>query len=83
MGATPPLPILRSERVYLRPPERRDIPIFLEWLADAEVGEGLANRNPWSRVAEEKWFDELQEIQGRKAWPFVICLRDGSRPIGF
>ena len=53
-------PILRAEHVYLRPAEREDVPTFLRWLADAEVSEGLATRAPWSRIAEERWFDELQ-----------------------
>ncbi|MGD8487090.1 MAG: GNAT family protein [Chloroflexota bacterium] len=76
-------PILRSARLYLRPAERDDVPTFVEWLSDAEVGEGLANRAPWSLVAEERWFDELQRVQGKSVWHFVICLREGGRPIGF
>jgi RimJ/RimL family protein N-acetyltransferase len=76
-------PILRSERVFLRPAEREDVPTFQAWLADAEVGEGLANRAPWSRLAEEAWYDELQKTQGKTTWHFVICLREGDRPIGF
>ena len=76
-------PILRGERLLLRPAERADIPTFIDWLGDAEVGEGLATRAPWSRVAEEAWFDELQGTQGKTMWHFVICLRDGERPIGF
>ena len=71
-------PILRSKRVFLRPAERKDIPTFLVWLADAEVSEGLATRAPWSRIAEETWFDELQKSQGKTLWHFVICLRDGQ-----
>ena len=78
-----PRPLLRGERVFLRPAEREDIPTFISWLSDADVGEGLATRAPWSRVAEEAWFDELQQKQTRTMWHFVICLRDGERPIGF
>ena len=76
-------PILRGEHVFLRPAEREDIPRFIEWLSDAVVGEGLANRAPWSHVAEEAWFDELQKTQGKTTWHFVICRREGERPIGF
>ena len=81
--AGPRRPILRGERVFLRPAERADIPRFMEWLGDAVVGEGLATRAPWSRIAEENWFDELQRTQGKTTWHFVICLRDDERPIGF
>ena len=79
----PRRPILRSRRVFLRPAEREDIPTFLQWLADGDVSEGLATRAPWSRVAEESWFDELQRAQNKTIWHFVICLREGGRPIGF
>ena len=81
--AEPRRPILRSRRVFLRPAEREDIPTFLQWLADGDVSEGLATRAPWSRVAEESWFDELQRAQNKTIWHFVICLREGGRPIGF
>ena len=76
-------PILRGRRTFLRPAEREDIPTFLAWLADADVGEGLGSRAPWSRVAEEGWLDELQQQQGKTTWHFVICLREDERPIGF
>lgn len=76
-------PILRGEHVFLRPAERDDIPLFLEWLSDAVVGEGLGTRAPWSLVAEESWFDELQKTQGTTMWHFAMCLRDGGLPIGF
>ena len=76
-------PLLRSQRILLRPAERNDLPTFVEWLADADVGEGLANRAPWSTVAEEAWFERLQEDIGKSHWHFAICLRDDGRPIGF
>ena len=83
MDDQPRRPLLRGPRVFLRPAEREDIPTFITWLSDADVGEGLATRAPWSRVAEEAWFDELQQKQSKTMWHFVICVRDGGRPIGF
>jgi RimJ/RimL family protein N-acetyltransferase len=82
MSQIEPRPILRSERILLRPAEREDIPVFIAWLADADVAEGLGSCAPWSKVAEEGWFDDLQKVQGKSTWHFVICLRAGSRPIG-
>lgn len=79
----PRRPILRGRRVFLRPAEREDVPTFLVWLADADVGDGLANRAPWSRAAEERWFDDIQPQQGQGVWHFVICLRQTGRAIGF
>ena len=37
-------PILRSERLFLRPAERDDIPTFLDWLDDADVGEVVSTK---------------------------------------
>ena len=77
-----PVPILRSTRVYLRPAERADIPIFVRWLSDAETKRFLALRAPFSLAMEEKWFDQQVEHQGRDRYHFVICLIDDGRPIG-
>jgi RimJ/RimL family protein N-acetyltransferase len=77
-----PSPVIRAERVYLRPAERSDVPSFVRWLADAEVTGNLAIRLPISQAAEEKWFDQMLEQQGKQHYHFVICLIDGDRPIG-
>lgn len=55
------LPILRSERIYLRPPERSDLPIFVRWFSDAEVKRHLSQRSPFSMAMEEKWFEQAVE----------------------
>jgi RimJ/RimL family protein N-acetyltransferase len=80
--APPPLPILRAARIYLRPAERSDLPLFVRWLADAETKRHLALRSPISEAMEEKWFDQAVEHQGRDRYHFVICLLDDGRPIG-
>ena len=77
-----PMPIIRAERVYLRPAERADLPTFVRWLADAEVTHNLAIRSPISQAAEEKWFDQMVEKQGKSDYHFVICLIEDGRAIG-
>lgn len=77
-----PVPILRGERVYLRPAERSDLELFVQWLTDAEVARHLAVRSPISQAMEEKWFDQVVEHQGRDRYHFVICLLADGRPIG-
>jgi len=72
----------RGERVYLRPSERADIPLFTRWFADAEFTRFLMVRVPFSEAAEEKWFDEMTAIQGVKGWHFVICRLDTDEPLG-
>jgi diamine N-acetyltransferase len=78
----PQLPIIRAQRVYLRPSERSDLPLFVQWLNDAETKHHLALRSPISNAMEEKWFDQAVERQGRDQYHFVICLIDDGRPIG-
>jgi RimJ/RimL family protein N-acetyltransferase len=78
----PAMPILRAERVFLRPAERSDLPLFVRWLADAETTRNLSLNQPLSMAMEEKWFDQAVEHQGRDRYHFVICLLDDGRPIG-
>jgi RimJ/RimL family protein N-acetyltransferase len=82
MADTERRPILRGERVFLRPAERAEIGLLASWMNDAQVMETLGGRGPISEVAEEVWFDELQKAQGNTRWHFVICMRTGARPIG-
>jgi RimJ/RimL family protein N-acetyltransferase len=77
-----PNPILRSERIYLRPAERTDLPLFVQWLADAETKRHLSLRSPLSEAMEDKWFEQAVERQGRDQYHFVICLISDGRPIG-
>ena len=39
-------PMLRGERVYLRPAERDEIGLLATWLNDAQVTETLGGRGP-------------------------------------
>jgi Acetyltransferases, including N-acetylases of ribosomal proteins len=84
MTASPsqPLPIIRGERVFLRPGERSDIPLFVEWFNDAETISFLSMRASMSVAMEEKWFEHMLEQQGKDAFHFVICLIEDGRPIG-
>ena len=77
-----PTPIIRAERIYLRPAERADIETFVRWFADADVTRYLLARAPFSHAGEEKWFDQMVEKQGKSDYHFVICLVDDGRPIG-
>lgn len=75
-------PIIRGEQVYLRAPERDDLPTFVRWFNDAEVLRNLAMFAPMSQAAEEAWFDRMLAAQGKTAYHFVICLLADDRPIG-
>jgi RimJ/RimL family protein N-acetyltransferase len=75
-------PIVRGENVYLRAPERADIPTFVRWFNDAEVLRDLAMFAPMSEAAEASWFDRMLAAQGKTDYHFVICLLADDRPIG-
>jgi RimJ/RimL family protein N-acetyltransferase len=75
-------PIIRGERVYLRAPERSDIPTFVRWFNDADVLRNLAMRAPMSEAAEERWFDEMLPREGISVMHLVICLNADDRAIG-
>lgn len=75
-------PLIRAQRVYLRPAERADVETFVRWFSDAEVTRHLRIRVPFSQAGEEKWFDQMLEKQGKSDYHFVICLVEDGRPIG-
>lgn len=75
-------PIIRGELVYLRAPERSDIPTFVRWFNDADVLEHLAMGAPMSEAAETVWFDRMLDRQGKTDYHFVICLLADGRAIG-
>ncbi|HSK93643.1 MAG TPA: GNAT family protein [Candidatus Angelobacter sp.] len=75
-------PIIRGERIYLRPSERSDLPTFVRWFTDHDVLRNLAMRAPMSLAAEEAWFERMLAAQGTTDYHFVICLLADDRPIG-
>ena len=77
-----PVPILRGEKVFLRPGERTDIPNFVRWLSDGVTTSFLSMRAPMSVAMEEKWFDDMLTHEGKDTYHFVICMLEDSRPIG-
>lgn len=77
-----PLHMIRGERVFLRGPERSDIPIFVRWFTDAETTSFLAMRAPMSLPMEENWFERMLAGQGKDGYLFVICSLESGEPIG-
>lgn len=81
-SAPPYQPMIRGERVFLRPAEKSDVPIFVRWFADAEMSGLLGMRAPFSEAMEEQWFVRQVENQGKEHYHFVMCRLDDSQPIG-
>ncbi len=73
--------MIYAENIRLRAPERTDIPLFVEWLNDPEVRQGLLLHLPLSRADEERWFDDMLQ---RPAYehPLTIEVRIDYVPRG-
>ena len=74
--------MIRGERVFLRAAERSDLPLFVNWLNDAETASFITARAPMSMAMEEQWFEKVLVDHGTSRWHFVICLVESGQPIG-
>ncbi len=72
-----------SERIRLRAMEKEDINLYVAWLNDPEVGDGIASYLPISKYEEEKWFESTMAKHAAEH-PLVIEINNGDRwiPIG-
>lgn len=71
---------LIGERLYLRPIEPNDVPLFLQWFNDEDVRQYLGMIFPMNSLREEEWVKKLYE--SRNDLPFLMVLKEGDRPIG-
>lgn len=51
--------MIYGERIRFRHAERSDIPIYVKWLNDPEVRQGISLYLPMSQVEEEDWFESM------------------------
>jgi RimJ/RimL family protein N-acetyltransferase len=78
----PQRPLLRGERVWLRPLEERDMPAYVAGINDTEVG-GLAGYAvPLSVAQATAWLGRVMEGWGRDGYFFAICPLGEDRFIG-
>ncbi len=61
-------PILRGEKVTLRPPDDTDAARFIAWFADTEVTRYLANAFPLSLQGEEEAIKRMGEAKDTVWW---------------
>jgi RimJ/RimL family protein N-acetyltransferase len=72
---------LVGEKVYLRPLDEADVPVFMEWINDFEVTRYLvAGVYPMTRWEEEEWVRSARGARDRVH--LSIVLKDGDRLIG-
>ena len=51
--------MIYGERIRLRAVEKEDLPIFVGWLNDPEVIQGLLLYNPISQTEENGWYERM------------------------
>jgi len=75
--------MIYGERIRLRAIKRADLPLFVDWLNDPEVIQGLMLYHPFSIEDEEAWFDEMRK-KPLEERPLVIEIltEEGWEAIG-
>ena len=73
-------PFLIGERIYLRPLEREDAPIFVPWVNDQEITRNLILYRPMNRDQEEEFIARASKDQAGMV--LGIALRKDDRLIG-
>ena len=75
--------MIYGERIRLRAITRTDLPLFVEWLNDPEVTQGLMHFIPFSMEDEEDWFEGMRK-RPLEEHPLVIeiCSEEGWESIG-
>ncbi|MFH2040274.1 MAG: GNAT family protein [Chloroflexota bacterium] len=66
-----------GKRIRLRGVEKEDLPLFVKWLNDPEVIEGLMFFQPLSYAEEIRWFENLANLPASEH-PLAIEIQDGE-----
>ena len=51
--------MITGERIRFRGVERADLPVFVKWLNDPEVRQGILIHHPFSQPEEDNWYEEM------------------------
>ena len=78
----PERPLLRGERVWLRPLEERDLPAYVTGINDTEVGGMAGYAMPQGVAQATAWWNRVMEGWGRDGFYFAICELGDDRFIG-
>lgn len=65
-------PILRGQKVTLRPPTPEDAPHFVRWLADPEVTRYLGVRSAPTLEQEQEWIKRKSEDRNCVLWAIEV-----------
>lgn len=77
-------PIIRGEKVYLRPFEMSDRDAYKRWRADADpmATAEFGYRAPLSDAEVDNYLGARADQQGKPDYQFVICILDDDKAIG-
>ncbi len=79
----PDRPLLRGERVWLRPMEERDLPAYVAGINDTEVGAPAGYRMPISLEQATAWHGRHgEQFRSGEAFFFAVCELGDDRFIG-
>ncbi|MDQ2854600.1 MAG: GNAT family N-acetyltransferase [Chloroflexota bacterium] len=79
----PERPLLRGERVWLRPLEARDMPAYVAGINDTEVGAFAGYRMPFSIEQASAWLARtLEQSRAGEGFFFTVCELGDDRFIG-
>jgi len=81
--AVPERPLLRGERVWLRPLEERDMPAYVAGMNDTEVGGMAGYKWPLSVAQATSWLERtLEESKSGRGFFFAVCELGDDRFVG-
>jgi RimJ/RimL family protein N-acetyltransferase len=66
-----------GERIRLRAIERDDLPIFVKWVNDPDVKQGIGIYLPYSMAEQEDWFDVMHKRPASEH-NLAIELKEGT-----
>ncbi len=75
-----PIVYFKGDRLYLRPSEPADGPLFQRWINDPDTRRTLGSFRPFTEAAERKFIEQADEDPN--AAHFAIVLHQGDRLIG-
>lgn len=83
LAPIPDRPLLRGERVWLRPMEERDLPAYVAGIDDTEVGGMAGYRVPMSLEQATAWhLRHAEPTRSGDAFFFAVCELGDDRFIG-
>ena len=75
--------MIYGERIRFRAMKKDDLPLFVKWLNDPEVKEGLLVASPFSLEDEEDWYANMRnKPQEERHLVIEILIEDTWKPIG-